>query len=138
MATRSELYPSRWLSAIDCETPIVATIDRCVIETVGQGVKAERKPVAYFAGNRLKPLIINKTNYDAIVGLTGREDTDEWDGAVVELFAIDVNGPNGPTRGVRVRRPRKPATKSAPRPAAAPEPDQIDEAMPTLEPEAAQ
>jgi hypothetical protein len=134
MATRAELYPSRWLSAADCETPIVAKIDRCVVELIGQASKAERKPVIYFHGDRLKPLIVNKTNYDTLVALTGREDTDEWDGAVVELFAIDVNGPNGPTRGVRVRRPRKPAPKPAPRPAAAAEPDDIDYAMPDQEP----
>ena len=139
MATRNDLYPSKWLSAADCEAPIIATIDRCVVELVGQANKAERKPVIYFTvGDRLKPLICNKTNYDTIVSITGREDTDEWDGAVVELYAIDVTGPNGPTRGVRVRRPRKaakPASRPAPQPAVSG--DQIDDAMPTLEPEPA-
>jgi hypothetical protein len=130
MATRSSIFPSRWMSAADCEQPIVATVDRCTIELVGQGARAERKPVLHFIGDRHKPLIVNRTNYDALVTLTGRDDTDEWDGAVVELYAIDVTGPNGPTRGVRVRRPRKPApTKPAPR-AAAVEPDDIDIAMP--------
>jgi hypothetical protein len=126
MATRSELYPSNWLGAADCRTPIVVTIDRCTIETVGQGAKAERKPVLRFAGGALKPFIVNKTNYDAIASIAAAEDTDEWGGTVIELFAIDVMGPNGPTRGVRVRKPRR-ATKAPVRVL-----DQVDESMPTV------
>lgn len=112
MATRAELYPSRWLSAADVETPIVATIARCTIEQLGQGARAERKPVVTFRSS-LKPLICNKTNYDAIVAINGAEDTDEWEGTTIELFAVDVTGPNGPTRGVRVRRAKKAKPASA-------------------------
>jgi hypothetical protein len=126
MATRTELYPSRWLGAADCETPIVATVDHCTIETVGQGVRAERKPVLYFT-SATKPLIVNKTNYDAIASITGNEDTNDWRGAVLELYAVDVNGPNGPTRGVRVRKARKAAKAAAAR-----VPDDLDAALLTV------
>lgn len=122
MATRAELYPSRWLSAADVETPIVATIARCTIEQVGQGARAERKPVVTFR-SALKPLICNKTNYDAIVLINGAEDTDEWEGTTIELFAVDVTGPNGPTRGVRIRRPKK-ATRPLPAAASTNDDDQ--------------
>lgn len=106
MATRDELYPSQWLKALDVERPIAATIDRCTIETIGQGTKAERKPVLHFHQGTPKPCVLNKTNFEMLVTITGYEDSDDWGGAVVELFAIDVMGPNGPTRGVRLRRPR--------------------------------
>jgi hypothetical protein len=105
MPTRDELYPSKWLKASDVDTPITATIDRCPIESVGQGTKAERKPVLYFRDG-VKPCVLNKTNFDMLVTLTGYDDCDHWGGTVVELFAVDVTGPNGPTRGVRIRRPR--------------------------------
>jgi hypothetical protein len=114
MPTRHDLFPSRWLKAPDVEMPTTATIARCVIETVGQGARAERKAVLYFEG-ALKPLVLNKTNFDAIVTFTGEDDSDRWAAAVVELFAIDVVGPNGPTRGIRVRRPTaRPAPRSDP------------------------
>jgi hypothetical protein len=126
MATRAELYPSRWLSAADVETPRVVTIAKCTIESVGSGVRAERKPIVYFV-ERSKPLIVNQTNYNSIVAINGKEDTDEWAGTTLELFALDVTGPNGPTRGVRVRR----AKKAKPAPAAPPvDTTDDDEAVP--------
>jgi hypothetical protein len=115
MATRDELFPSKYLKAGDVETPLIVTIDRAPTETVGQGAKAESKPVLYFRGGSPKPCPVNKTNFDALVAVSGEEDSDNWGGTVVELFAIDVMGPNGPTRGVRMRRPKttKSRTKAA-------------------------
>jgi hypothetical protein len=115
MPTRDELYPSQWLKAADVDPPITATIDRCTIETVGQGTKAERKPVLHFRHDTPKPCVLNRTNFDILITLTGHDDCDDWGGTVVELYAIDVMGPNGPTRGVRIRRPRRrPAQKPIP------------------------
>lgn len=130
MATRNELYPSKWLSAADVDTPVVATIERCTIETVGSGNRAERKPVVYFGG-ATKPLILNRTNFDAVATISGCEDTDDWAGTPLELYAIDTTGPSGPTRGVRVRAPRKSAKPRRP------VRDDVDEAVPTIEPEPA-
>ena len=107
MPTRDDLFPSRWLKSADVDPPMTATIDRCTIETVGQGAKAERKPVLHFRNDMPKPCVLNCTNFDALVTITGCTDSDDWGGVAVELFAIDVMGPNGPTRGVRIRRPRK-------------------------------
>jgi hypothetical protein len=125
MPTRDELYPSRWLKAADVDPSVVATVDRCTIETVGQGTKAERKLVVYFRHDTPKPLVLNKTNFDALVTITGYENSDDWSGTAVELFAVDVTGPNGPTRGVRVRKPR---TKQAPK-AATPLPNAEHQAL---------
>jgi hypothetical protein len=133
MPTRRELYPSHFLSAADVEPPITATIDHCTVEPIRQrqSTRTESKPVAYFSNSAIKPLIVNLTNYDTIVQICGDENTDNWGGVVVELYAVAVTGPNGPTRGVRVRRPRKAAKPAAqaPRPMAVT--DEIDDALPS-------
>lgn len=128
MPTRNEMFPSKWLKASDVEPPDIGQVDACRVEMVGQGNKAERKSILYFHGT-LKPHILNQTNWDAMVNLTGREDSDDWSGSRVELYAVDVVGPNGPTRGIRVRRPRpltpKPLKGKATAPAKG---DDIDDA----------
>jgi hypothetical protein len=101
------MFPSRYLQGSSITQPIVVTIDHVAIETLGSGVKAERKGVAYFVED-VKPLVVNKTNWDTLVQLTGEPNSDNWGGTVIELFAIDTNGPQGPARGTRIRAPRKP------------------------------
>ena len=113
MPTRDEMFPSKWLKASDVPQPRIATIERCQVEMVGQGAKAEHKAVAYFRNNTFKPLVINATNWDQLVLLTGSGNSDGWDGTQVELFAVDVMGRNGMTRGIRLRRPQ-PRKKAKP------------------------
>jgi hypothetical protein len=130
MATRDELFPSRWLRASDIERPVVATIEKCETQTVGQGSKAERKLVAYFTGSTLKPLPFNKTNFNAVAEIAGCDDSDGWAGTTIELFAADVSGPNGLTRGIRIRRPRAiRQTKTSSKPGVPTATDALEDAL---------
>ena len=93
---------------------------RSPLETVGSGARAEKKVVLHFRREMVKPLIIGSiTNWDAMVAVTGRENSEDWAGSTIELYTVDVLGPQGPTRGIRIRKPTV-TKKTAPRPASPP------------------
>lgn len=110
-------FPSKYLRADEdgiTEDGRVFTIKNVKVETVGQGAKAEQKPVLYF--NELdKGLCLNKTNANFIVSILGDDDTDSWKGHQIKLIATDVEYAGDLVRGIRVRRatPKKVATPSA-------------------------
>lgn len=110
-------FPSKYLKAdadVDEEGSIF-TIKNVKVENVGQGQKAEQKPVVYF-DEVDKGLVLNKTNANFIVSITGADDTDEWKGHKIRLIATDVEYAGDLVRGIRVRRAS--AKKSAPAPRA--------------------
>jgi hypothetical protein len=131
MATKSEQFPSRWLKAADIDElgPQTVTIASSAMESVGSGARAERKVVLHFRGDALKPLIVGSVvNWDALVAVTGAEDSDDWAGHAIELYGVDVLGPQGPTRGIRIRKP-KPAAAAKKHVPAAPAPEHDDTAV---------
>ena len=115
MAKLNDFFPSRYFNADDFALhPAVFEISNIQVETFKQkdGTVAD-KPIAYFQGQR-KSLILNKTNFKAIATIAGAQDTDEWPGTSIELYAAVVSVAGEETPCVRVRKPR------APKPAAAP------------------
>lgn len=107
-----EIFPSRWLKAEDFqegETKVV-TITGVQNETLGEGAKAEIKPVITFA--ELKPMVMNKTNANAIAKLHG-DDTDMWIGKRIGLFAMEVDAFGEIQLAIRVK-PRIPVDNAAP------------------------
>lgn len=100
----NEAFPSRYLSAtadIPEDGDLVLTIKEIVSENVGQGAKAEDKPVIYFTEHK-KGLIVNKTNAKTISGLYGAE-TDGWVGKKLALFATEVDFQGEQKLAIRVR-----------------------------------
>jgi hypothetical protein len=83
----ADIFPGKYLRAADIhgKEPIVK-IDRVAIETLGD----ESKPVLYFHGKE-KGVVMNKTNWDAVVELTGEDDSDAWQGAKVRLVVRKVD-----------------------------------------------
>ncbi len=110
-------FASRTLKAADVEDgDMILTIKTVVVETVGQGKDAEDKPHIYF-NETDKALVLNKTNAGVIAKLYGN-DTDDWTGKQIALYAMDVQYGNEMVPGIRVR--TKAPTSSAPaKPAAA-------------------
>ena len=112
-------FPSRFLKAADLRdaSPIV-TIERVEMEEVGaQGQPKEQKPVVYFKG-KVRGLVLNKTNANAITRIAGSPDTDDWVGVQVELFVAQVEFAGDIMSAIRVRAPRKaPAAATTARPA---------------------
>lgn len=105
----SSSFPSNYLKAADIPEGrfIPFTIEQCVNEDVGNDDKPENKPVLYFHGKQ-KGLILNRTNADSIAAVYGDE-TDDWRGKVVQLYASKVKF-NGQMVGcIRVQVSRNPA-----------------------------
>jgi hypothetical protein len=114
----TDIFPSKYLRAADLNgaEPIV-TIDRVEMETLGD----DRKPVVYFKGKD-KGLVLNKTNFNAIEEISGRDDTDEWKGVKVKLFTAKVEFQGKRVPAIRVDEPGSNAASVKRAPAAPVEP----------------
>lgn len=107
----SEAYPSTWLTAdeFDDDADLVVTIrdiEPATYEEFKQQGKAtpDRKPVLYFKSPKgTKPLILNKTNFKAISELLGTDETEEWGGETIALYATEVQMGGETKMGIRVR-----------------------------------
>ncbi len=67
---RSDLWESRFLKSSDLQgRPTDVVIDRAETETLKNGKGEERKLIVYFRGKK-KSLVVNMTNFDAIVDIT--------------------------------------------------------------------
>jgi hypothetical protein len=102
---RSDAFPSNYLAQSDVATPIVATIDHVTMGTLKGDDGEESKPIAFFRGKDLKPLILNNTNWLTLETAYG-EDSDDWKNKNVEIYQ-DPNVMLGKKRvgGIRLRIP---------------------------------
>lgn len=120
-------FPSKYLKASDAEEgDLILTIAKVKIETIGQGPKAEQKPVLYFTEGD-KGFVCNKTNAKLLTTYLGSADTDDWTGKKVRLVAAEVEFQGEPVMSLRVREIKR-ATKPAPvdeTPTEAPDEDSI-------------
>jgi hypothetical protein len=124
MPRMNEAFPSRYLKADDDvpEVGIDLTIKDAELERIGD----EMKLVVYFRGQD-KGLVCNKTNAKVIEALAKSDDTDDWVGMAITLYATDVQFKDDMVRGIRVRT-RTPVPKP-PRPSAVTDnPEAIPEA----------
>jgi len=121
-------FPKKYGAAFDLGgSEITVTIIAIRFEDVGQA--KERKPILY--NDRLKPIVLNRTNSRAIAkgysGVPGYgDDMRQWIGKQVTLFEAMVSNPSGEmVPAIRMRIPRQaPSTGGQPtaRPAPAPRP----------------
>lgn len=130
MPKLNEMFPSKWLKADDFdEDGTVLTVKKLKEESVGQGRDADEKWVLYFEELE-KGLVLNKTNTNIIAKLYG-DDTDEWKGKLVTLYATDVQYKDEMVSAIRVKtkvpKPRK-AAAAAGKPTAPAQNDGDDDA----------
>lgn len=114
MPKTSDMFPSRWLKASDFEDgDATLTIRDVGQERIGQGKDAADKFVLYFVDED-RGLVLNKTNVGTIAKLHG-DDTDDWIGKDVTLFATEVQFQSEMVEAIRVRSkpPRRPGQKAA-------------------------
>ena len=77
-----DAFPGKYLKSSDAKPkPLVAVISHVEMEMVGQGQDQKRKPVLHFEDQ--KPLVLNRTNFQALVDAFG--DSDDWPGNKVKL-----------------------------------------------------
>lgn len=75
-------FPGNYLKAADLQGKRVqVVIERVEMEDIG----GDTKPVVYFKGKD-RGLVLNKTNANAIWGITNSDDTDDWEGTAITLF----------------------------------------------------
>ena len=120
---KSEAFPKQFYSG-DLEKPIVLEISFVIGEDLENEGKVENKPVVTFTTGR-KQLVLNNTNWDSIVAITGEEDSDRWVGVRIELYPDTTRMGAKLVPCVRVRAPqpnRAPKPAAPPAPAPAPKP----------------
>jgi hypothetical protein len=103
--------PSRFLSQVDVEPPLLLTIAGCKRDNVAPAnARSEEKVVLAFKEHE-KPLVLNVTNYKIIKKITGKDEIEDWVGTqVVVYFNPDIEYQGEIIGGIRVRAPKKAGT----------------------------
>jgi hypothetical protein len=122
---RSDVFPGKYLKADDLGgREHIVTIDHVAVVAVGSGEHKQTKPVCYFAGDRMKPMVVNSTKWDAIQFIAGSDDSDDWAGLTIALVTGTTMFQGRRVNCVEVRAPkRKPAQQD-------PDFDETEEAPP--------
>lgn len=117
MGKAKDYFPSPYLKGDDFDQPVTATITQVHDEKFDgdRGEPDQIRPVVKFK-ELDKGLVLNKTNFEMLVGITGQDDTDNWAGNIVELRGEMVMAFGKATKAVRVY-------QASGQPAAAPEED---------------
>ena len=95
-------FPSKYLKASDADSDLVLTITKVTVERVGQGAKAEDKPIVYFKEVE-RGLCCNKTNAKLISQICKSDDTDDWTGKQIKIIATEVEYQGELVMSLRVR-----------------------------------
>jgi hypothetical protein len=129
MATESDRFPKRFLSAADLkDKPLAVTIKAEYTEEL-QSADGEKKSKSILSFKETdKELVLNVTNFDSICDITGKFDTEEWPGEKIELYPDKTRMGGKTVDCVRVRAPEQKELKlkkqtRAPKPA---EPAKVD------------
>jgi hypothetical protein len=119
MSDIRDAFPSKYLKASDLKgAQVTVTMDHVDHEPVGQN--KEMKAVLYFEGKE-KGLVLNKTNANKIMEITGSPVTEEWQGQRIRLYPTETNFGGETVDCIRIRPANGQATRmAAPPPVAAP------------------
>ncbi len=107
------LFPSKFFKAADLGgQSMIVTIESVIQEALGDG--KEMKAVVYFRAIE-KGLVLNKTNADPISMISGFDDTDNWAGLSIGLYATPVSFQGKLVDSIRVSRlPKEPVKPPVP------------------------
>lgn len=129
MGNINDAFPSNYLRASDLKgVQTTVTIDRVEYEDVGR--QKDRKPILYFIGKE-KGLVLNKTNANKIIEITGSPVTEEWHGIRIRLYATMVEFAGDQVEAIRVKAaPANAAAAPAPPPQPPPASELTDDDIP--------
>jgi hypothetical protein len=110
----TDAFPAKFLKAADVKArPIIAVISHVEMEAVGQGADQKNKPILYLEGQ--KPIVLNRTNFEAIEDAFG--DSDSWPGHKVKVHSALTRFQGKAVNGIRLTPiVPKPAPKNEPPP----------------------
>ena len=107
MPTLEQIYRSKYVPASDLKgKKVTVTIDHVQLEDFDDHGRVVKKPVVYFK-NADRGLVCNKTNFAAIVLITGRPNSDDWTGARITLVPTMVSFNGKMTEAIRVEKPEE-------------------------------
>ncbi len=96
----NKVFPSTYLKASDLNGgEKSAVIDSCTEQEIGE----EKKPMPVLGFRDDTQLVLNKTNWNTLLGSFGGEDTDEWNGRAVTLFVAQVSFQGKVVDGIRIK-----------------------------------
>ncbi len=99
-------FPSDYLKSEDLNgREVKVTIKDCQMKELGQGKEKETKAVLYFEGKE-KGMVLNKTNA-GVLGDAFGDETDDWKGEEIILFAKEVEYQGKPMMGLRIKLPSR-------------------------------
>lgn len=124
----NELRDSKFLKQADVTPPVLVTIKDCIQENVAKEGAPEQMKWCLTFHEVEKPLVLNSTNGQIIAGVCGSENTEDWAGHKVVLFADPTISFQGKlVGGIRARAPKvKAAAPIQPKPVAKPVPPPVD------------
>jgi len=132
MPKTSEMRESKFLKKEDVGAGALFAVAGCEQHNVAkEGAEPELRWCLSFEESD-KPLVLNSTNIQLCESICGSDDTDDWIGKKIVLYADPTVQYRGKVvGGIRVRAPKKAAmmpVKSIKKPVAAPEPaEMLDE-----------
>lgn len=109
----NDAFPSKFIAAADLQGE-ERTLKITHVDTDEIGGK--KKFICHFAGAK-KGLVLNKTNFNTIVKVTGQDDTDDWTGALVCLYPTMVDFQGEQVDAVRIKAAPKSAAPQQRQPA---------------------
>jgi len=107
----SDAFRGKYFRAADVrDRPMTLTIEHVEFETMNDGAS---KPVARFAEDG-RGLVLNKANYSSITQIAGSDDTVDWRGLRIVLFAGTAEYAGNVVPAVRIRNPHGARTSATP------------------------
>ena len=116
MASVGDYFPKKHAQAADLQgREVTAVIDKVAPEDfVNDGVKST-KPVLHFRGGKLKPVVMNKTNFLIASKILGDDDS-TWPGKRVTLGTELVSFNGRVVESIRIKQPATAAPPTAEEP----------------------
>ena len=103
----NDVFKSRFLKAEDFPEPRLLTISKTTLETVKNDDGEAEKACLWFEESE-QGMIVNKTNWVALINITGHDDSDEWSGTQVVIKSEVVAFGGRMVPALRLKKPRKP------------------------------
>lgn len=99
----NDAFPSKFLAAADLNgEEKTVKITHVATDEIG----GKQKFICHFAGAK-KGLVLNKTNFNTIVKVTGQDDTDDWTGCEIVLYPTMVDFQGDQVDAIRIKAPKK-------------------------------
>lgn len=99
MATLDDAFPSKYIKAADLRgNEVVVKITHVTTDEIDK----KQKFLCWFAGKQ-KALVLNITNFKAIVKITGYDNTDDWTGAEICLYPTMTDYAGDQVAAIRIK-----------------------------------